>query len=150
MKSDKRTVAAHLTDDYILQSIQSSSDDTMAFLATREWGFEKLKSSVQSRGDTFDRCGGVLFEENGEEILYIPVSCMPATIGSSRQADYHLQYPGLSRLHCHLEFVGSLVRIYDDRSTNGVILNRKKVDSEDLCDGDELMLGSVTLRVRKV
>lgn len=42
------------------------------------------------------------------------------------------------------------MRIYDDSSTNGVILNRNKIDQEDLCDGDQIKFGVITLRVRKM
>lgn len=138
-----------LSEEHIMQTIQSCAEDTVAFLATSELGFERLKTSVDSRGDPFDRCGSVVFEEYGEEILRIPISCLPATIGSSRSADYPLSREGISRMHCHLEKIGNLVRIHDDMSTNGVLLNGKWVDAEDLCDGDELRLGSVIMRLRK-
>jgi len=138
------------SDDVLFETIRISAEASEAFLATGEWGRSRFKKSINSRGDCFDRCGEVVFEDNGHDVLKIPVSSLPATIGSSQQADYVLNMKGISRLHCHLEPVGNLVRICDDDSTNGVILNHKKIDQEDLCDGDELQLGTVVLRVRKM
>lgn len=149
MNSEHKCMPERLSDEEILKSIQSSAEASGAFTATREWGYEMLKASVSSRGDTFDRTGAVVLEM-GEESLRIPVAEMPATIGSGQKADFRLEGEGISRLHCHLECIGSLVRVVDDHSTNGVVLNRKKVSAEDLCDGDELVLGSTVLRIRKV
>lgn len=150
MKKNTKGIPDNLSDDHIIKSIQSSVEETEAFVATRQWGYEKLKASIASRGDPFDRSGEIVFEEAGTVVLRIPVSRMPVTIGCGERVDYVLDYPGLSRLHCHLEYVGSLVRIYDDASTNGLVLNGKKIASEDLCDGDEIRLGTVSLRIRKV
>lgn len=150
MKSNVKYMPDSLSDDHIMRAIQSSAEDTVAFTATSKWGYEKIKASVKSRGDTFDRSAGVVFEEDGSEVLRVPVAGMPATIGSGGMADHVLDRAGISRLHCHLEYVGNLVRIHDDASTNGVVLNKKKVDCEDLCDGDEVTLGTVSLRIRKV
>lgn len=150
MKSAECGKSDALSDEHILRSIQDGATDTAAFSIANQAGFERLKASIKSRGDTFDRCGGVVFEEDGEEVLKVPVSRMPATIGSGVRADFVLDRPGVSRLHCHLESIGSLVRVSDDNSTNGVTLNRKPVQSEDLCDGDEITFGPVVLRVRKV
>jgi hypothetical protein len=151
MKDKTRgSMSENLSDAQIIESIQSSAEEAEAFCAPSQWGYEKLKVSIASRGDSFDRCGEIIFEEDGKEILRIPVACMPVTIGSGEKVDYALDFPGLSRMHCHLEYIGSLVRIHDDASTNGVVLNGKKIASEDLCDGDEVKLGMVSLRIRKV
>lgn len=151
MKSDSnKCMPEHLSDEHILKSIQSSAEETGAFTATSQWGYERLRASVASRGDSFDRRGAVVMEKDGGELLRIPVAGLPSTIGSGATADFVLEHEGVSRLHCHLESVGSLVRIVDDGSTNGLLLNRKKVDAEDLCDGDELAIGTLVLRVRKV
>jgi len=82
-------------------------------------------------------------------MLRVPVACLPATIGCGEKVDYVLEYPVVSRLHFHLESIGNLIRICDDASTNGIYLNRKKIDAEDLCDGDEVAVGTLSLRIRK-
>lgn len=139
-----------IPDEHLMKTIKSGVDASEAFTATRDWSFERVKMSVESRGDTFDRDGAVVFEEAGAEVLRVLFSALPVTIGSAEAADFRLERSGVSRMHCHLEPVGSLVRIHDNGSTNGVLLNGKKIDSDDLCDGDELQLGSAVLRVRNL
>lgn len=137
------------SDSDFLETIRVSAEVSEAFLATSSSGKDRFKESIYSRGDCFDRSGIVSFEDDGEVILQIPVASLPATIGSSEQADFRLGFYGISRLHCHLESIGNLVRIVNDNSTNGVILNHKKILQEELCDGDQIKLGAVTLRIRK-
>jgi hypothetical protein len=139
-----------LSDNHILETLQATAEESEVFSATSKWGYDRLKKSFESRGDSFDRCGAIVFSEGDVEVVRIPISCLPATIGSADKVDYALTYPGVSRLHCHLELVGSLVRIIDDASTNGLMLNGKRVESEDLCDGDEIVMGTAALRIRKV
>lgn len=150
MKFNAKCMPEHFPDEHIIKTIRSSAEETGAFSATSQWGFDRLRASIASRGDTFDRGGAVLLEKDGAEVLRIPVAGLPSTIGSGEASDFILGFEGISRLHCHLESVGNLIRIVDDGSTNGLMLNRKKIGSEELCDGDELQLGSLLLRIRKV
>lgn len=150
MRPHSQSASDRLSDEEIVSAIQKGTEETLAFDATSQWGYEKLMVSVSSRGDHFDRNAMVLFEESGDVLLSVPISSMPATIGCSKSADYVIDRAGISRLHCHLESIGGLVRINDDESTNGVWLNGKRIQSQELCDGDELTLGTVLLRVRKV
>ena len=149
MNSDRNNATLHISDRKILEELQDAAEESGVFSATSEWGIERMKQSFNSRGDCFERCGAVVFEYEGEEVLRVPVACLPATIGRGDKVDYVLNYSGISRVHCHLESAGNLVRICDDASTNGIILNRKKIESEDLCDGDEVTIGTVSLRSRK-
>jgi pSer/pThr/pTyr-binding forkhead associated (FHA) protein len=75
---------------------------------------------------------------------------LPVTIGRAENADLRLDHESVSRLHCRMEKVGNLIRLLDAGSKNGTFLNGSRIDSEDLCDGDELQIGSVTLRVKRV
>ncbi|VGO12094.1 Glycogen accumulation regulator GarA [Pontiella desulfatans] len=139
----------NLSDNQIIERLQDAAEAEDVFSATREWSLEKMRLSIHSRGDYFDRQGLVSFERDGNEALRVELSSMPATIGRGEKADCKLDFGGVSRLHCRLERVGNLVRICDAGSKNGTILNGKKIDFEDLCDGDELQLGSVLLRIRR-
>jgi len=149
MTEKQKFIPDDLSDEHILETIQSAAEESELFSAASRRGYEKLKASINSRGDAFGRSGAVVFEEHGGEVLRVPVACLPATIGCGEKAGFVLKYAGISRLHFHLEPVGSLVRICDDASTNGVFLNGKKIDKEELCDGDEVTVGAVSLRIRK-
>jgi len=69
-------------------------------------------------------------------------------IGRSSSADIRLDDPTVSRRHavvvCTPE--GEL-RVLDDRSMNGIVVNGESVEWSPLSDGDELQVGRYTLHV---
>jgi pSer/pThr/pTyr-binding forkhead associated (FHA) protein len=69
-------------------------------------------------------------------------------IGRSRSADIRLDDPTVSRRHAVVVRTpeGEL-RVLDDRSMNGILVNGECVDWSPLCDGDELQVGRYTLHV---
>ena len=69
-------------------------------------------------------------------------------IGRSRSADIRLDDPTVSRRHAVIVCTpeGEL-RVLDDRSMNGISVNREAVDWSHLADGDELQIGRYTLHV---
>ncbi len=142
--------AAGLSDTQIIENLQEGADTADVFAATREWSLEKVRLSIESRGDYFDRKGVVVFEQDGREVLNACMCALPITIGSGEKADFRLDGEGVSRVHCRLESIGNLVRLCDVGSKNGTRLNGKPIDFEDLCNGDEIQIGSASLRVKRV
>jgi FHA domain-containing protein/zinc ribbon family protein len=69
-------------------------------------------------------------------------------IGRSRSADIRLDDPTVSRRHAVVVRTpeGEL-RVLDDRSMNGILVNGECVDWSPLSDGDELQVGRYTLHV---
>ena len=69
-------------------------------------------------------------------------------IGRSRSADIRLDDPTVSRRHAVIVRTpeGEL-RVLDDRSMNGILVNGEQVDWSPLGDGDELQIGRYTLSV---
>jgi pSer/pThr/pTyr-binding forkhead associated (FHA) protein len=69
-------------------------------------------------------------------------------IGRSRSADIRLDDPTVSRRHAVIVRTpeGDL-RVLDDRSMNGILVNGEQVDWSPLSDGDELQIGRYTLSV---
>jgi pSer/pThr/pTyr-binding forkhead associated (FHA) protein len=69
-------------------------------------------------------------------------------IGRSRTADIRLDDPTVSRRHAVVVRTpeGEL-RVLDDRSMNGILVNAEPVDWSPLADGDELQIGRYTLNV---
>ncbi|VGO17979.1 FHA domain-containing protein [Pontiella sulfatireligans] len=139
-----------LSDAQIIQRLKAAAESDDVFAATRAWSMEKMRQSVASRGDCFDRKGAIALELDGEEVLRLCMCDLPATIGRGEKADFQLEFEGISRLHCRLERVGSLVRLCDAESKNGTRLNGKKINSEELCDRDVIQLGTVSLCVKRV
>ena len=69
-------------------------------------------------------------------------------IGRSRSADIRLDDPTVSRRHAVVvKTPEGELRVLDDRSMNGIIVNGEPVDWAHLSDGDELQIGRYTLHV---
>ncbi|MGI8802801.1 MAG: FHA domain-containing protein [Solirubrobacteraceae bacterium] len=62
-------------------------------------------------------------------------------IGRSLAANLRFDDPTVSRRHALVVREGSLLRVLDDRSLNGVFVNGKRVESSLLSDGDEIVVG---------
>ena len=73
----------------------------------------------------------------------------PVTVvGRGADADLRLEDTGVSRAHAELRLDGSTVRVVDLQSTNGTLLNGRRVRIATLRDGDRLDLGATTLVFR--
>jgi predicted nucleic acid-binding Zn-ribbon protein len=69
-------------------------------------------------------------------------------IGRSRSADIRLDDPTVSRRHAVVvQTPEGELRVLDDRSMNGILVNGEPVDWSPLADGDELQIGRYTLSV---
>jgi pSer/pThr/pTyr-binding forkhead associated (FHA) protein len=68
-------------------------------------------------------------------------------IGRSVAADVRLDDPSVSRRHALVVLEGDSLRVLDDRSLNGVILNDEAVEWGRLEDGDELAIGRFRLLI---
>lgn len=149
MPKHKETIPDEYSDAFMIEELRKTVDSSDVFSATREWSLANLRRSVPSRGDCFDRKGVLVFDLDDVEVLSVCVSDLPVTIGRGERVDCRLNYEGISRVHCRLERVGSLVRLCDAGSKNGTLVNGNQVRSEDLCDGDIIQLGQASLRLRR-
>jgi pSer/pThr/pTyr-binding forkhead associated (FHA) protein len=70
------------------------------------------------------------------------------TIGRAVRADFILDAPLVSRLHCRLT-AGHGLEVLDLNSTNGTFVNGKRVTRATLRPGDRLTVGRVDLTVRE-
>jgi diguanylate cyclase (GGDEF)-like protein len=76
----------------------------------------------------------------------VHVHDVPVVIGRSPKADFHIEHPSISRLHCSVwqDVLGASIRDLD--SKNGVLVNGTRVRRAQLADGDHVMLGDVLLK----
>jgi hypothetical protein len=90
-----------------------------------------------------------LFWEDGDEKKTLTISRDTFTIGRGRRNDLQLANDGkLSRHHCTL-VVGPLgVRVRDNNSSNGTMVNGELVDERLLGDGDRVQIGDTALEFR--
>ena len=71
------------------------------------------------------------------------------TIGRSTGAEFTLDAPLVSRLHCQLSATDQSLEVKDLDSTNGTFVNGKRVTSATLRPGDVLKVGRVDLRISR-
>ena len=71
------------------------------------------------------------------------------TIGRSTGAEFMLDAPLVSRLHCQLTATELTIDVKDLDSTNGTFVNGKRITSATLQAGDRLKVGRVELTVSR-
>jgi pSer/pThr/pTyr-binding forkhead associated (FHA) protein len=71
------------------------------------------------------------------------------TLGRAPRADFVLDAPLVSRLHCRLTAFEDLVEVVDLTSTNGTYVNDSLVHAGALRSGDRLRVGRVELTLRR-
>lgn len=85
----------------------------------------------------------LVFRAEGEEIRSFRIERGWTRIGRSANADLQLDHPSVSRRHALIvSEPGRPLRVLDDRSLNGLLLNGEPVEWAALDDGDELVVGS--------
>jgi FHA domain len=78
--------------------------------------------------------------------LLVPLKGGVMHVGRGLSADLHLDEASVSRRHAIVVKRGSGVRILDDRSANGTLVNGRRVRQAELRSGDVIVLGRVVLR----
>ena len=69
------------------------------------------------------------------------------TIGRAPGAEFVVDAPLVSRLHCRVTAGDDTVEVVDLSSTNGTFVNGKRIKRADLKSGDRLRVGRVELRI---
>jgi hypothetical protein len=93
------------------------------------------------------RRSDVVIEVNGARH---PVGGQGVIIGRGSEADLRINDPGISRKHAQITVShreGTEVEVVDLESTNGVILNGRRVTNAPVPDGSQLQLGNTHLVV---
>lgn len=71
------------------------------------------------------------------------------TVGRASRADFIVDAPLVSRLHCRLTAGAADLEVVDLASTNGTYVNGERVDRAILKPGDRLGIGRVELTVER-
>ncbi len=130
--------------DSIFESMQAHIAPTVEFssdaeLAPPAWMLEAREA--------LSRPGHYLaWLEDDEEVLNFEIQRGWTRIGRSAAADLRLDDPSVSRRHALIVAEpGRGLRVLDDRSLNGVLVNGEPVEWGRLKDGDELAIGRFRL-----
>jgi len=71
------------------------------------------------------------------------------TVGRSTGADFIVEAPLVSRIHCRLTAGATALEVLDLGSTNGTFVNGERVERRTLKPGDKLGVGRVELMVQQ-
>jgi len=109
-----------------------------------------VRAAPQERlTDTSVRAAAVVLEVGG---IKHPVSPPGLVIGRGSDSDLKIDDPGVSRSHARIHVGGMAdapaVAVEDLGSTNGVLVDGRRVESSPLADGSQIRLGNTTLTVR--
>lgn len=72
-----------------------------------------------------------------------------ARVGRSPESDVHLPDPSVSRNHALFDVQNGSLIVHDAGSTNGTYVNKERIDSAVLKDGDVVAFGKAELRVER-
>lgn len=99
--------------------------------------------------DTEVHRAGAFLVLNGQNLPLTPPGIL---IGRANDADLRLDDPGVSRRHAEVRVIetatGPRVSLHDLGSTNGVLVNGKRVEQATLADGAAIRIGNTTLTLR--
>jgi hypothetical protein len=127
------------------------SDDKLAEASQGDLGATMVYSAVRPSGETAEEGAGVsqkpvtraLLIANGKSFV---IDRPRAVVGRSQRCDYVLSDPNVSRRHFELQLRGSDWYLVDLGSTNGVSVNGRRVATSRLSPGDEIVVGTSSLR----
>lgn len=115
-------------------------DPTVALEAAPHGDDHRGDRGLQLDPGRYLLCGGQAFALTAEV----------THLGRGMTADVRLDDHTVSARHAIIVARGGRLRILDDRSTNGTVVNGRRIDEAELRDGDVVVLGRVVLTYRVV
>jgi hypothetical protein len=88
----------------------------------------------------------VLTTGEGERV--VPLEAQVTVLGRGAEADVRLSDTGVSRIHAEVRLEGDAVTVADRGSTNGTVVNGRRVRTAVLSDGDVVEIGGTSLVYR--
>ena len=107
-----------------------------------ELGPGQCAVAAEIKADPDGRVGTLVTAEGRR----IPVADRPVVIGRLSSCDIPLSDPQVSRRHAEVRRDPEGFTVFDLGSTNGTVVNGSPVRERRLSDGDELRVGSATIR----
>ena len=108
--------------------------------------------SVPPRGDDERSAGGLPALASGRYLVAgnraFALTADVTHVGRGVTADVRLDDHTVSARHAIVVLRADRLRILDDRSTNGTVVNGRRVDEAELHDGDVVVLGRVVMTYR--
>jgi pSer/pThr/pTyr-binding forkhead associated (FHA) protein len=88
--------------------------------------------------------------DGGEELTFRVMPGAVKTLGRAVRADFSLDAPLISRVHCRFTATpAGELEVEDLESTNGTFVNDRRVTRSGLAPGDRVRVGRVEMMVEK-
>jgi pSer/pThr/pTyr-binding forkhead associated (FHA) protein len=87
--------------------------------------------------------------EAGGSLTFRLTSGSARTLGRAPTADFIVDVPLVSRVHCRLVASDDALDVEDLSSTNGTFINDRRIDHGQATGGDRLRIGRLELTVEK-
>jgi hypothetical protein len=104
--------------------------------------YQKKRDEEMARGT-----GKVILFEDGKPTKSFRLDKESKTLGRGSSNDIQIEKKCVSKQHLRFEYMMGMFIVTDTQSTNGLVVNGKKVRRVSIKDGDVIQLGEVVLRV---
>ena len=141
--TDREARARTVVDDGITERVHAV--DYLDERARRQ----AKQSAKAPRAESLEP-GRYLEVQGPGESRLVPLAAELMRIGRGLAADLRLDENSVSRRHAIVVQDAQGARILDDRSSNGTLVNGRRIEQVDLSDGDVIVLGRVVLRYLEV
>lgn len=130
--------------------LESADDLTTGRFRVRSKAVARVSQAGPDPTETQVRRATAFLDINGERL---PLSAPGIVVGRGNDADLRVNDPGVSRRHVEFRVTddaqGPRVSVHDLGSTNGVLVNGRKVEDATLVDGAEIRIGNTTLTLHQ-
>lgn len=130
--------------------LESADDLTTGRFRVRSKAVARVSQAGPDPTETQVRRATAFLDINGERL---PLAAPGIVVGRGNDADLRVNDPGVSRRHVEFRVTdhgqGPRVSVHDLGSTNGVLVNGRKVEDATLVDGAEIRIGNTTLTLHQ-
>jgi len=131
-------------------TLEPADDLTTGRFRVRSKAVARVSQAGPDPSETQVRRATATLDINGERLPLAPPGIV---VGRGNDADLRVNDPGVSRRHVEFRVTedanGPRVSVHDLGSTNGVLVNGKRVENATLVDGAEIRIGNTTLTLHQ-
>jgi len=131
-------------------TLESADDLTTGRFRVRSKAVARVSQAGPDPTDTQVRRATATLDVNGERL---PLAAPGIVVGRGNDADLRVNDPGVSRRHAEFRVSedadGPRVSVHDLGSTNGVLVNGRRVEEATLADGAVIRIGNTTLTLHQ-
>jgi hypothetical protein len=131
-------------------TLEPADDLTTGRFRVRSKAVARVSQAGPDPTETQVRRATATLEINGERLPLAPPGIV---VGRGNDADLRVNDPGVSRRHVEFRVAedagGPRVSVHDLGSTNGVLVNGRRVEDATLADGAEIRIGNTVLTLHQ-